>query len=99
MERLIDEAPLKRHERLRRVILLCGSSLRNLAYHSAGWDGKTPKFSGQVQQQINSNFIDVGVLEWCKLFGQPKHEPQHWEKLLETVKRRREFKSTKGSWW
>jgi len=89
---MIDEAPITRHERLRRTILMCGICLRNIAYYSAGWDGKMPRFIGRVHTQTNTNFIHMAILEWCKLFGDPRHEPQHWQNIIETIAKRKAFK-------
>jgi hypothetical protein len=46
--------------------------LRNLAYYRAFEEAK----NGVVQQQMwitaQNNFLDIAVLEWCKLFGDKK---------------------------
>src|ERR1700730_9592230 len=86
------EPPLTRQELLRRVVLACGTCLRNLGYYRAGWEGRRPVFSGNIQKTINSNFIDMAVLEWCKLFGEERHEPQHWHRVINDIDRRRAFK-------
>jgi hypothetical protein len=86
------EPPLTRQERLRRVILMCGTCLRNIAYFQAGWKGGKPVFAGQIEIVINTNFIDTAVLNWCKLFGEDKHEPHHWQRIIETIDKRKAFK-------
>ena len=46
----------------------------------------------------------MAILEWCKLFGEEKHEPQHWQWVLEDKEKLRTFKQTlknlgaKGDW-
>jgi len=67
------EAPLADAERLRRVVILCESFARNLAYHCvarAKCSITHPHTS--FWRQAHSNFLDVCVLEWCKLFGESK---------------------------
>lgn len=36
---------------------------------------------------INGNFLDVAVLEWCKLFGSDNqdHQPAHWKNVVPTA--------------
>jgi hypothetical protein len=91
MTRTGSEPPLTRQERLRRVILLCAACSRNIAYYRAGWNGKSPLFSGELQATVNSNFVDVAILEWCKLFGD-NDEEHHWSKIVMEVGERRAFK-------
>ena len=86
-----DEAPLTPQERLRRLVLACCSALRNFAYYRAGWDGKHAQFFGELKITINGNFIDTGVLEWCKLFGD-NDQKYHWSNVLPDVEQRRRFK-------
>jgi len=74
-----------RSERLRRVLMLCGSFVRNPAYYRAGWseEHKHPldMNNGDFWRVVNGNFIDTCVLEWCKLFGENKGE-FHWKKIV-----------------
>jgi hypothetical protein len=86
------EPPLTRQQLLRPVILVCGTCLRNLGYYQAGWEDKKPVFRGELQVTINSNFIDMAVLEWCKLFGEEKHELHHWQWIIDNIDKRRAFK-------
>lgn len=74
-------------DRRRRVVLLCISFARNLAYYQAGQCGPArallcashPK--AVFWRQVNANFLDVGVLEWCKLFGDRKGE-HDWRQVV-----------------
>jgi hypothetical protein len=62
---------LIRRDRLRRVMLLCAHFARNLAYYRAG-HGRLTKTSPQFWITIDANFIDMAVIEWCKLLGDRK---------------------------
>jgi hypothetical protein len=88
----VSEAPLTRQERLRRVVILCVGCLRNIAYYRAGWAGKTAGFSGELVVTVNGNFVDMAILDWCKLFGDNK-EQHHWGQILTDVSKRRTFKN------
>lgn len=55
--------------RPRRAALLCTHFTRNLAFYRAGWrDGRVAFPASELWATVNSNFIDIAVLEWCKLF-------------------------------
>lgn len=72
---------LTRRERLRRAAILCCSCARNLAYYRAGWQDGKPLFDPtRLQRTINSNFIDMAVLEWCKLFH--SREKHSWRSIV-----------------
>lgn len=66
---------------LRRVALLCCHCLRNLAFYRSGWSVGSPIFKGQFLINANSNFLDISVLEWCKLFGDVKGK-YNWRKVI-----------------
>ena len=87
---------LSHRELVRRVVILCCSFTRNVAYYRAGWaDEAQPLLSERnpaevaFWRQMNSNSLDTAVLDWCKLFHrQSKH---HWRKVVsvpEDFKRR-----------
>lgn len=81
---------MDRQERLGRVALLCCHFMRNLAYYRAGWDGGRFAIpASEFNKTVDGNFIDICVLEWCKLFGEHK-EPHHWKNV---VKNKAVFKS------
>lgn len=77
---------MPKEKRLRRVVLLCYHFARNLAYYRAGWKkGKYALPDTQFWRTVSGNFIDVAILEWCKLFGDEpgKASAQHgWEKVV-----------------
>jgi hypothetical protein len=80
---------MPRRNRLRRVVILCQSVARNLAYYRVGWRGEYRYISDYSQNPnsanfwrvANANFIDMCVLEWCKLFADKKGK-HHWEKIV-----------------
>jgi hypothetical protein len=72
-----SQPTIQRGDRLRRVLILCQAVARNLAYYRVGWReeykdisdySKHPQ-SANFWRVANSNFIDMCVLEWCKLFA------------------------------
>jgi hypothetical protein len=62
---------MTKKDRLRRVITLCVHFARNLAYYRALHDHLTNK-SEQLWIAVHNNFIDMAVLDWCKLLGDRK---------------------------
>ena len=74
-------ANMIKKEKLRRVLILCCHCLRNLAYYKAGWNGKNFISQNPFWINANGNFLDICVLEWCKLFADEKGK-HHWKKVL-----------------
>ncbi len=72
---------MTRRQLLRRVGILCCHFLRNLAFYKAGWRKGELIFKDQFWVNANGNFLDICVLEWCKLFGD-KRGKQHWRKVI-----------------
>lgn len=72
---------MTRRQRLRRTGIICLHFLRNLAYYRSWNAAPLTKRREQFWRSINANFIDVAVLEWCKLYGDlnAKH---HWTKCV-----------------
>lgn len=73
--------PLSPQERIRRVALLCTHCFRNFAFYRAGWKGFHLQAKTQFLSTANSGFIDIGYLEWCKLFADLKGN-HHWHKVI-----------------
>ena len=71
---------MTRRDRLRRVVLLCAHFSRNLAYYRAGHDRLT-NASPSFWITIDGNFLDMAVMEWCKLFGDQKGR-HSWVKVV-----------------
>lgn len=76
---------LTKRERIRRVILLCAHFSRNLAYYRAGHELLTTT-SLEFWITVDGNFLDVAVIEWCKLLGDPK-EKHHWKRIVTDASR------------
>ena len=51
---------------------LCVHSLRNLAYYRAWYDEGKPHAGRNFWVNANGNFVEIALLEWCKVFGDPK---------------------------
>lgn len=77
---------MTRRKRLRRVAILCCACVRNLAFYRAGWHQGDIVFdrTSNIEKTINGNFLDIAVLEWCKLFL-PK-EKHAWHKIVSDTK-------------
>jgi hypothetical protein len=54
-----------------------------MAYHRAGEESKKAWKKEDFWRNINSNFIDVAVIDWCKLFADPKSK-HFWSKVVQT---------------
>ncbi len=72
---------MTRKERLRRVAILCCHCLRNLAYYRAGWHEDELILKGQFWTNVNGNFLDICVLEWCKLFADSRGK-HYWKRII-----------------
>lgn len=72
---------MTRRKRLRRVAILCCHCLRNLAFYKAGWHNGSLILQDNFWTNVNGNFLDICVLEWCKLFGDSRGK-QFWRKVL-----------------
>lgn len=79
---------MTRRDRVRRVFILCNHFLRNLAFYRAGWrrggvdqEPTLRRRENQFWRNVNANFIDLCVLEWCKVFGDAKGK-HHWSKAI-----------------
>ena len=73
--------PLSRRARLRRTGLLCLHTLRNLAYHRAIADSRRPWQEQQFWVAAHNNYLDVAILEWCKIFTD-RAGMHHWRKSV-----------------
>lgn len=60
---------LSQVQRQRRAIRLCVHSLRNLAYYRAWYEEGQPHATRNFWVNANGNFIEITLLEWCKVFG------------------------------
>lgn len=70
---------------VRRVCLLCCHCVRNIAYYRVGFVNEDG--SGALKQRtqfgatVNSNMLDIAVLEWCKLFAD-RNAHHHWKRVI-----------------
>jgi hypothetical protein len=65
------------------MLRLCNYCTKNLAYFRAGRINDMAIFPPtDLHITINGNFIDVCVLDWCKLFGAEKNQQHHWTKAF-----------------
>jgi hypothetical protein len=84
-----DESPLTPEERQRRVVRLCCMFMRSLAFFRAGLQPEVPpKLFARTHPQgwfwrgVHGNFMDMCVLDWCKLFADYKSE-HHWHRVVD----------------
>jgi hypothetical protein len=72
---------LSRTQRLRRVGIVCCHMLRNLAYYRVWFEMGKPGEKQQFWVSANSNFADITVLEWCKVFADANGK-HYWKKVV-----------------
>jgi len=72
---------MTRNQRARRVAKLCCNCARNTAYYRAGWRNRKILVKDDFWVGANSNFLDLAVLEWCKLFADNRGK-HHWRKIV-----------------
>lgn len=73
--------PLSDQARVRRTVILCGHCLRNIAFYRAGWRAGKDRVHRQFWIAANGNFMDSAILEWCKVFADPKGK-HYWSKSV-----------------
>jgi hypothetical protein len=80
--------PLTLDERLRRMVQLCSSFMRNMAFHRAGLQQevqskllKSSHPQAAFWREAHANFFDICVLDWCKLFTDARGE-HHWCRVV-----------------
>jgi len=83
----MPERPLSPGERRRRVLIVCCNFVRSLAiYRSVMHKGETLLAKSYVDvvfwRQVASDAIDVCVLEWCKVFADPKWGKHHYTRIF-----------------
>jgi hypothetical protein len=80
----------------RRQALLSCAIIRNIAFYYVGWvneDGRgTLKDGTELGRTINSNFIDMAVLEWAKLFVDARGR-HHWQRFVRPMEARTAFRT------
>ena len=78
---------MDRCTRLQRTSALCQHTIRNLAYVQVLSERKTEWSHIHFWICAHNNFLDVGILEWCKLFTDVSGK-HHWTR---TVSNRAKF--------
>lgn len=66
-------------KRARRAAMLCCHFARNFAYYSVFRSSTVLREEG-FWLTVHGNFVDVCVLEWCKLFGN-RNGKYHWQNV------------------
>jgi hypothetical protein len=62
-------------DRQRRVARLCCHCIRNIAFYRAWYLEHKPHEDKNFWVNANGNFLDIAVMEWCKLFAENgKHD-------------------------
>lgn len=59
-------------EHSRRAGILCNHCLRNIAFYRSWYKVGKPFNNNQFWVTANGNFLDIAILEWCKLFADTK---------------------------
>jgi hypothetical protein len=72
---------MNNEDRIRRVVILCCHCLRNIAFYRAGWKQGDLRIKRQYWVNANGNFLDIAVLEWCKIFAE-RSGKHHWRKVI-----------------
>lgn len=68
-------------ERIRNVAILCCHCLRNIAFYRAGWKQQKSRVTRQFWVNANGNFLDIAILEWCKIFAD-RNGKHHWKRVV-----------------
>jgi len=72
---------MNRRTRLRRTGILCLQAIRNAAYFRAWNAAPISRRRQQFWIPLNGNFVDMAILDWCKLFGDVR-AIHHWSKSI-----------------
>ena len=72
---------MDKRDRLRCSALLCCHCVRNIAYYRAGWRDGVLLQDTDFWRNVTGNFLDIAVLEWCKLFADQKAK-HHWKRVV-----------------
>ena len=76
-----------RKDQLRIVVILGCSFARNLAYYRAWWGEEHQRYLSLANDHpifwraVNNNFLDMCVLDWCKLFAD-KGGKHSWRQIV-----------------
>jgi hypothetical protein len=75
-----------RRLRIRRTFQLANHCISNIAAYKANWRKNAMNESELVVERdfwkrANGNFLDIAVLEWCKVFSE-KNGEHHWSRIF-----------------
>lgn len=77
----MTEEQMKKVKKLRKVGILCLHCIRNLAFYRERREELFKPPENQFWRTVDGNFIDICVLEWCKLFADTKAK-HYWKKFV-----------------
>ena len=83
---------ISREARLHNTALTCLQCLRNLAYFTAAHEARAWA-KNDFFVAIHNNFLDISVLEWCKVFGD-KNGKHFWKRSITDETDQIEFRRT-----
>jgi hypothetical protein len=69
------------YQKIRRAGIICLHCLRNIALYQASYPDDLGIQDDQFLVSANGNFLDIAVLEWCKIFGSVK-EKHNWGRIV-----------------
>src|SRR5687768_16055834 len=84
---MTNASRMPRRDLLRRVVILCCSFGRILAYYRAWWGEEHQHFLSLANDHpifwraVNNNFLDMCILDWCKLFAY-KRGKHYWGEVV-----------------
>lgn len=78
---LLEGYKMTRRGQVRRTAILCCHCLRSMAFFVAARPNGGCPFVEQFWITTSNNCLDIAVLEWCKLFADPKGK-HHWSKVI-----------------
>jgi hypothetical protein len=91
MPEIEAEPPISREDRLRRVVILCVAFMRNMAYFRGayeapeGWQSQAGELvlpDASFWVIVANNFLDVCVMEFCKLFVEERNGRHFWKRVV-----------------
>jgi hypothetical protein len=66
-------------QRKRRAARLCIYCVKQIAFKKSG---RTELFRDEFWRAVDGNFLDMCVIEWCKLFADENNGRHYWKKVI-----------------
>lgn len=83
---------MTQYDRLRRVGILCCHCLRNLAFYLSWYEADyTLSKRNQFWITSHNNFLDITVIEWCKMFGDARGKHRYSKVVADPVQFKNEL--------